>query len=514
MAKKGKKNSAPQLVAPEPVADELEVDILWDAVKEVDDKPPFMDGTHLDATRALFKLEKTGRGAPDVPHNFFQLRERNLSVVRARDRFVLAEQRLKERMEVDEGLQDDDQCFLSLKQSEGEEYLRERRAAMENIAGVKSALVEDQLGLITRMEEAAEDFFRGWNDLLEEVTALATGDSKVSAAFEEKRTLTKTFREAEEQYFHDHGEHVVGIREMRRETKRQQDEMLQSMVTRLGAGVVEMARLSVEELEDKAAQQEETTRLISELMKVQGKSTVLEKQTIAINEHRATLQRLIDLEVQKQEFCILRQKQIESDLKTLSETVKHNNEQLLLLSSNAAPCQEYKKLLPMIPTSPNTISNLTNVQDKSLLLLTVEAKRQLEGLDAELKTLKDELATLRRRHIVHLSGKYKPTATDGPLSAMKKTAELGIETTSAIRSAVLNSLEQVCRCLGCTEDAEAPGDPLERLFAITDVEERKAVQLYVSRCISKLFSSECPTALPVPFPRSSEGIQWDMLPSH
>nr|CCC95079.1 conserved hypothetical protein [Trypanosoma congolense IL3000] len=504
MVKKGRKKvTAPQLVAPEPLADELEADMLWDYIKEVDDKPPFLDGTHVDATRAAFKTDRVSHIGTDAHKNFFTLRERNHDFVRARERFVMSESELKRQMSAHKCLKDEEQCFISLKQSEEEEYNRDRESSKANILALKKALAEEQVQLLEEMEEEAEDFFEKWGATLEDVTALAVGDSEVNAAFEEKQRLCKMCSDAQEQYFHDHGVHVVSMQKMREETKRQQDEMLQSMVARLGAGVAEMGRLSVEELEDKAAQQEETTRLISELMKVQGKSTVLEKETLAIGECRATLQRLIDLEVQKQQLCISRQKQIEADLKTLSEEVKRNNGQLLVMASNAAPTPAYMNLSGIIPASPNTITNVIEGQEQGLLLETVEAKRHLETLNVEMNNLKNELDTLRRRYITHLSGKYKPSHANNPLTKPGMCSELDTATKCAIRAAVLESLTQVCKCLASVDGTNEPGDPMERLLAVTDPEERRMVQDYVSRCVGKLFDPTCPMALLAPFPRGA-----------
>ncbi|KAG8346622.1 hypothetical protein ERJ75_001003900 [Trypanosoma vivax] len=504
MPKRGKKkNAALLLVAPEPQGDELEADILWDAIKEVGDKPHFMDSTVLDATYAVFEPDKS-RGSPsEVARNLFINRRRNLSLPRARDRFVKAEDSFKKRLEIADGLHGDAKCFAALKLSEKEAFEAQQAAILAHLSDLRSNFLDAQAAFFTDVNRETEKFFKERVELLDDLSVASATDIEVEAVFEEQLRLEERYKQAELQFFKDHGEHTDNANKMVQETRRQQDNMIRSMVMCLGNGVGEMSRLFTEELEDKVAQQEETSRLIVELMKVQRKSLAFEKETISISECAASVQRLIDLEAQKQELCIRRQKQLQEELKLLSDVVKDNDMKMLRLTSNATPCANYVATLPVIPPSPNTIANVTDdKQEKNLTLLTVEARRELENMTVELNELKKELWSLQRRHIAQLGG-YAPLLNEDFTTIITaRDALLDVDTRAAIRTLVLDTLLEVCQCANHVECVTGAGAE-HPLLEIKGLEDRLAIQRLVERRINKLFSYSCPTAPPVVFLQDS-----------
>ncbi|EKF38357.1 hypothetical protein MOQ_001434 [Trypanosoma cruzi marinkellei] len=503
-----KKNAPPPLVAPEPAGDELEVDMLWDCVKEVDDKPPFMDGSVLDATRACFEGEKGHKGTGEAARTAFFGRTRHLLAPRACPQFLASEKELQKTMENAKKIQEDVSGFELLKENEREEAQRKRERVNMTARNLIKELSDTRLTLLEDMEEIAEGFFSDQKQMLERVCNLAVKDNEVEAAFLEQQTMQQLYRDAEERYFTDHGEHVVLIAEMQAATRQQQEEMLQLMLQRLDKGVVEMTKLSVEELEDKASAQEEMSRLIVELLKVQGRSVVLEKETTAITEQMTVMQRMIALELQKQQFCIRRQKQLREELQSLSAKVRENEMQLIAMKSNNTPSAAYTATLPMMPVSPNTIASLTETEGKrSVALLTIEAQRHLEASSAELANYRDELWALRRQHLVQLSGQYQSFNLDNSLFGTTKELYLDADTKAAVRSIVVEALMQVNHILGMVDDTANSHGNLERLLSVVDLRDRRIIQNYVANRINTLFSRICPTAPPLLFLREAANVQ-------
>ncbi|KAF8294229.1 hypothetical protein TcYC6_0101820 [Trypanosoma cruzi] len=503
-----KKNAPPPLVAPEPAGDELEVDILWDCVREVDDKPSFMDGSLLDATRACFEGEKGQKGTGEVARTAFFGRTRHLLAPRACPQFLASEKELQRTMEKAKNIQEDVSEFELLKEKEREEAQRKRERVTTTARNLMTELSDARLIFLEDMEEIAEGFFSDQKQMLETLCNLAVKDNDVEAAFLEQQTMQQLYRDAEEKYFRDHGEHVVLIAEMQSETSQQQEEMLQLMLHRLDKGVVEMTKLSVEELEDKASAQEEMSRLIVELLKVQGHSVVLEKETTSIAEEMVVMQRMIALELQKQQFCLRRQKQLREELQSLSARVRENEMRLIAMMSNKTPSAAYTATLPMVPVSPNTIASLTETEGKkSVALLTIELQRHLEASSAELANYKDELWALRRQHLVQLSGQYQSFNLNNSFFGTTKEFFLDADTKAAVRSIVVEALMQVNHILGVIDDtAKFPGN-LERLLSVVDLRDRKFIQNYVANRINTLFSRICPTAPPLLFLREAANVQ-------
>ncbi|ORC86212.1 putative glutamic acid/alanine-rich protein [Trypanosoma theileri] len=506
-----RKNAAPLLVAPEPQGDELEADMLWDKVKEVNDKPQFMDGTLVDATRAAFERPKGQDGTAETARNAFRGKTRHLNTIRASDMFIKSEHELKDKLETSRVLQDDAKNFESLKLSEDAAFQREKAHVTATALELMTELSDSRLTVLEDMEDMAESFFREQDEILERVCALAARGMEVEAAFTEQLKMREECRNAEESYFREHGEHVLLMAKMREETKRQQNDMLQSMIRRLETGVDEMAKLSVEELEDKAAQQEETSHLILELLKLQGQSVVLEKKTTAIVDVRTGLQRMIALEEQRHKLCIERQNNLRNELKSLSEEVKVNNLRLLEMASNNTSGGAQSGVLPTVSTSPNTTTNSPPSEGETgLAIRTLEARREVELANIELAACKNELWALRRHHLVQLSGQYQNVNLDNPPIRTTQDFFLDAETSAAVRSVILESLVEVSQCLSTSGNTEGRGVNLEPLLAVTDPEDRKAIQDYVVKRINKLFSCVCPTAPPLLFLQEAAHVQSGM----
>ncbi|RNF03905.1 putative glutamic acid/alanine-rich protein [Trypanosoma conorhini] len=511
MPRKGRKNAPLQLVAPEPTGDELEADMLWDRVKEVDDKPSFMDGSLLDATRACFEGEKGFSGTGEAARTAFAGRPRHLLAPRARRQFLEAEAALRQTMESTNNVQEEAKDFELLKENEQEEARRSREKVTTTALNLITELSDARLTLLEDMDELAADFFTEQCGMLETLTNLAVKDNEVEAAFLEQQTTQQKCREAERRYFTEHGEHVVLMADMQYETRRQQDEMLRSIVQRLERGVSEMTKLSVEELGDKVHQQEEMSQLIVELLKVQGRSAVLEKKTTTIAEQRTALQRTIALELQKQQLCIRRQKQLRDELSSLTAAVRENDIRLLAATGNTTPGAAHAATPPVVPNSPNTITGLTEPDEENgLALLTVAAQRDLEVSATELAAYKNELWSLRRQHLVQLSGQYQQSKLEKASSRATRGFLLDADTKAAVRSVVLEALMQVSQILGVADDTASFSDNVERLLSVADVRDRQAIQDYVARRINTLFSCVCPTAPPLLFLREPAHVQSEM----
>ncbi|KAH9600182.1 hypothetical protein LSM04_006403 [Trypanosoma melophagium] len=508
---KKKKNVAPLLVAPEPQGDELEADMLWDKVKEVNDKPQFMDGTFLDATRAVLERKKGQDSSGESARNAFRGKTRHLNTIRATDMFIKSENELKDKLETSRVLQDDTKNFESLKVSEEEAFQREKAHVTATALELMTELSDSLFTLLEDLEDMAGNFLRELDETLERVCALAARGVEVEAAFMEQLQMREECRDAEESYFREHGEHVVLMAKMREETKRQQSDMLQSMIERLEAGVDEMSKLSVEELEDRAAQQEETSHLILELLKLQGQSVVLEKKTTTIVDIRTDLQRMIALEEQRHKLCIERQNNLRNELKSLSEEVKLNNLRLLEMAGNNTLGGTGSGMPLMVSTSPNTLTSLSaSEEETSLAIRTLEARRELELANTELAACKNELWALRRYHLVQLSGQYQNVNLENPPIRTTQDFFLDAETSAAVRSVVLESLLEVSQCLGTSGNIDGHSGNLEPLLAVTDPEERKAIQDYVVKRINKLFSCVCPTTPPLLFLQEAAHVQSGM----
>ncbi|RNF02898.1 putative glutamic acid/alanine-rich protein [Trypanosoma rangeli] len=512
MPRKGKKKNAPlQLVAPEPTGDELEADMLWDRVKEVKDKPAFMDGSLLDATRACFEGEKGWSGTGEAARTAFLGRPRHLVVPRAQRQFLEAEVALKQQMENIKNIQEEARDFELLKGNEREEARRSREKVNKAALNLMTELSDARLTLLEDMEELAADFFAEQCATLQTLTELAVKDNEVEAAFLEQVTTQQRCLEAEQLYFTGHGEHLALMAEMQNETRRQKEEMLRSIVRRLEMGVSEMTKLSLEEMGDKVHQREEMSQLIVDLLKAQWEASVLEKKTTTIAEQRTALLRTIALELQKQQLCIKRQKQLREELSSLTATVRENNIRLLTTTSNAVPGISYAAAPPTMPKSPNTMTGLTELgEGKGLALMTVEAQRELEVSVTELANYKKELWFLQQQHLVQLSGQYQPVDLDTASRIITQDFFLDADTKAAVRSVVVEAMLQVGQILGVSDYTTNLHEDVGRLLFVTDLRDLRAIQDYVARRINALFSCTCPTAPPLPFPPEAAYEQSEM----
>ncbi|ESL12011.1 hypothetical protein TRSC58_00229 [Trypanosoma rangeli SC58] len=512
MPRKGKKKNAPlQLVAPEPTGDELEADMLWDRVKEVKDKPAFMDGSLLDATRACFEGEKGWNSTGEAARTAFLGRPRHLVAPRAQHQFLEAEVALKQQMEGVKNVQEEARDFELLKGNEREEARQSREKATKAALNLMTELSDARLTLLEDMEELAADFFAEQCATLQTLTDLAVKDNEVEAAFLEQVTMQQRCREAEQLYFTEHGEHIALMAEMQYETRQQKEEMLRSIVCRLEMGVSEMTKLSVKEMGDKIHQREEMSLLIVDLLKAQWEAAVLEKKTTTIAEQRTALLRTIALELQKQQLCIKRQKQLREELSSLTATVRENNVRLLTTTSNAVPGVSYAVAPPAMPTSPNTMTGLTKLgEGKGLALLAVEAQRKLEVSVTELASCKKELWALQHQHLVQLSGQHQPVGLDTASTIVIRDFFLDADTKAAVRSVVMEALLQVSQILGVSDYTASFCEDVGRLLFVTDLRDLRAIQDYVARRINALFSCTCPTSPTLQFLHEAAHVKSEM----
>lgn len=345
---------------------------------------------------------------------------------------------------------------------------------------------------------------------------LVSRDEEVQAALQEKRETLEELRQRRDEIFELQRAHTNNVKQLTKDLAADRNRLDDLMNQRLARTAEEMSKLTTAQREERQKRaQEESNRLVSELV-------VLEKRSKHLNDRSMKLQLQSDSTRRDRELEQHRRTLLVEKNHSLGEQVKKIVGELQQMEQRVAERQLASAA--GLKVAHELAMDRVDQQYESIAYLRTE----LEKVRADTEFVRSRIREAHRHLLADAGSKHLPisipnrrgaeplqqpgrgggqlTITSSPhhhhsvesARAVEALRSLNEDTTAAIRAVVLESLRDTNEAM-----ARLPIHGCRSIHDLNDPQERNMVQKYTAKRVSKLLSCIYPSAPPFSFLKSA-----------